>query len=106
MEVTTSNIFETSKYGLDDNPIQFSVIQIDNTGQRSLESPKSDFIFAYPPFGTDLNGDGKVNFADDYIGRPFLTGMAATFGCKSCAIAGICPEESLVFGPTPFLLPD
>lgn len=87
---TTTNILETSEYGLDDNPIQFSVIQKDSFGQVSNQSPRSDFIFAFPPFGTDLNGDGVVRFDTDYTGKPTNTGMAATMGCKSCAIEENC----------------
>jgi len=107
---TNTNIFSTSDYGLPDNPIQVSVIQTDEFGNRSPESPRSDFIFAYPPFGTDLNGDGKVNFTDDYMGKPYLTGMTSTFGCKSCALVGQCPPETTTpisaAGFTPMLLAD
>ena len=105
--VTDINILETSSYGLDDNPIQVSVIQRDDQGNSSPESPRSDFIFAFPPYGTDLNGDGKTNFNDDYLGKPYLTGMSATMGCKSCALPGQCPAPNPI-SPSmkPYLLSD
>ncbi len=74
-----------SNVGLANDPVQVTVVQIDSFGQRSPVSPKSDFIFSYPPFGADLNGDGKVTQNEDYLGKPYGTGMSATFGCKSCA---------------------
>ena len=107
IRVTDENILSTSEFGLADSPIQVSVVQINDDGQRSPESPKSDFIFAYPPFGADLNGDGVVQQDKDYYGRPTQTGMSATFGCKSCAVAGQCPpENALSSSYTPYLLPD
>jgi len=111
--ITDTNILATSDFGLSDNPLQVSVVQCltpcatASPEERSPESPKSDFIFAYPPFGTDLNGDGVVRQNEDYYGRPYQTGMSATFGCKSCAVAGQCPPENAQSSSyTPFLLPD